>query len=99
MLSAAWELRTRRTATGAQFAPADVCRDFVGTVRRLVRADWLRATADITDLPGHADDTTIHTATIDGVAVALAEAVWPFCAATGSALNVGKRYSPAEAIL
>ncbi|KAI8464431.1 MAG: hypothetical protein J3K34DRAFT_491622 [Monoraphidium minutum] len=52
MLSAAWELRTRRTATGAQFAPADVCRDFVGTVRRLVRADWLRATADITDLPG-----------------------------------------------
>ncbi|KAI8463601.1 MAG: hypothetical protein J3K34DRAFT_475068 [Monoraphidium minutum] len=52
MLSAAWELRTRRTATGAQFAPADMCRDFVGTVRRLVRADWLRATADITDLPG-----------------------------------------------
>lgn len=52
MLSAAWDLRTRRSATGVQFTPADVCRDFVGTVRRLVRADWLRATADITDLPG-----------------------------------------------
>jgi len=52
MLSAVWELRTRRLATGKQFAAADVGRDFTAAVRRLVRADWLRATTDITDMPG-----------------------------------------------
>ncbi|KAI8463775.1 MAG: hypothetical protein J3K34DRAFT_494125 [Monoraphidium minutum] len=52
--TAAWCLETVQHALldCPAFAPADVCRDFVGTVRRLVRADWLRATADITDLPG-----------------------------------------------
>jgi hypothetical protein len=52
MLSAVWGLRTRRLATGSQFGPTDVGRDFTAAVRRLVRADWLRATTDITDMQG-----------------------------------------------
>ena len=52
MLSAVWELRTRRLATGAQFDAVTVGRDFTAAVRRLVRADWLRATTDITDMQG-----------------------------------------------
>jgi hypothetical protein len=52
MLSAVWELRTRRLATGAQFDAVAVGRDFTAAVRRLVRADWLRATTDITDMQG-----------------------------------------------
>jgi hypothetical protein len=52
MLSAVWGLRTRRLAMGSQFDPTDVGRDFTAAVRRLVRADWLRATTDITDMQG-----------------------------------------------
>ena len=52
MLSAVWELRTRRLATGTQFGPTNVGRAFTAAVRRLVRTDWLRATTDITDMQG-----------------------------------------------
>jgi hypothetical protein len=52
MLWAVWGLRTRRLATGTQFGPTDVGRDFTAGVRRVVRADWLRATTDITDMQG-----------------------------------------------
>jgi hypothetical protein len=38
----------------------------------------------------HADDTSIHTATIDDARTALAEAVDPFCSASGAGLNLGK---------
>jgi hypothetical protein len=41
-----------RHAAGLQFAPTDVGRDFTAAMRRLVRADWLRATTDITDMQG-----------------------------------------------
>ena len=38
----------------------------------------------------HADDTTLHTATIEGAATALDQVVQPFCQATGSRLNRSK---------
>lgn len=52
MLSAAWDRRMMRVVRGTQFGPADVATTFVASVRRLVRADWQRATSDVTDLPG-----------------------------------------------
>jgi hypothetical protein len=45
---------------------------------------WIEGTVRL------ADDTTLHTATADDEAVALAEAVRPFCSAMGSALNIAK---------
>ena len=38
----------------------------------------------------HADDTTIHTATVEGAQTALDRAVQPFCRASGSQLNISK---------
>jgi exonuclease III len=38
----------------------------------------------------HADDTTLHAETVDGVRTLLQQAVEPFCAASGAKLNVGK---------
>ena len=38
----------------------------------------------------HADDTSIHTATIEDAQTALAEAVEPYCRAAGAGLNLGK---------
>jgi hypothetical protein len=38
----------------------------------------------------HADDTTLHGETVDGVRALLREAVLPFCAASGAKLNAGK---------
>ena len=56
-------------------------------------------TIDAVRLPGgaaapashqHADDTSIHTATVEGAMAALHHAVLPFCAASGSAINLSK---------
>lgn len=52
MLSAAWDRRMERVVRGTQFGPAEVAAGFVAAVRRLVRADWQRAAADVTDLAG-----------------------------------------------
>ena len=52
MISAAWDRRMEREARGTQFGPADVAAAFVATVRRMVRADWQRATSDVTDMAG-----------------------------------------------
>ena len=54
---------------------------------------------DAVSLPGgvtappshqHADDTSIHTATVQGAQKAIELAVQPFCRASGSSLNLGK---------
>jgi hypothetical protein len=42
----------QRVARGTPFGPADVAAGFVAAVRRLVRADWQRATSDVTDIAG-----------------------------------------------
>ena len=52
MMSAAWDRRMEREARGTQFGPADVAAAFVATARRMVRADWQRATSDVTDMAG-----------------------------------------------
>jgi hypothetical protein len=52
MLAAAWEMRMERTTRGTQFAPHALAARFVAAVRRMVRADWQRATADVTDMTG-----------------------------------------------
>lgn len=38
----------------------------------------------------HADDTTLHATSVQGVGVLLAEAVHPFCQASGAVVNLGK---------
>ena len=52
LLSAAWALRCRRASRGTQFSPAEVVAACVEDLRAVVRADWQRATADITRLDG-----------------------------------------------
>lgn len=42
----------QRVVRGTEFGPADVAATFVASVRRLARADWQRATSDVTDLVG-----------------------------------------------
>lgn len=50
MLTTAWHLRLERAARGTQFAPAELAARFTAAVHRLVRADWRRATSDVTDM-------------------------------------------------
>lgn len=52
VLSAAWALRCRREARGSQFSPGDVAAACVVDLRAVVRADWQRATSDVTRMAG-----------------------------------------------
>lgn len=51
-LAAVWGLRDRRVAWAEQFAPADVAESFVRDIRRIIRTDWARASADAMRIPG-----------------------------------------------
>ena len=51
-LSAVWGLRDRRVAWTTQFSPADVAKSFVRDLRRVIRAEWARASSDVTRIPG-----------------------------------------------
>ena len=48
VLAAAWQLRCRREAWGVQFTPAELAAAAVEDLRRIVVADWLRASTDLT---------------------------------------------------